>query len=157
MKTLITKKNLLNMALVSFLAGGSVIALASSDCKEERREHRMERMLKNLDLSDAQRQKIDALLDSLEDEQKEHKGQPKMREMRMIMQLNPDDPNYLEQVEKHAKGASEQMQAQIIHKAKTRQQIHAILDEEQKQTLKQRMEKKMKRMEKRYEHEEHDD
>jgi len=154
MNKVFSKTNLIGISLAVFLAGSTAQALAGSQCNDNEREHSMARVIEHLDLSEVQKQKVETILESLETEHGAKKGMPKMR---ALMQLNPEDADYLQQVEAHADAASEQMKAHILNMAKTRQQIHAILTEEQKQELKERMQKKMKRMEKRYENEREDD
>ena len=154
MSKVFSKTNLIGISLAVFLAGSTAQAMAGTHCKDNDREHSMARMIKHLDLSEVQKQKVDSILESHETERGVKKGMPKMR---VLMQLNPDDADYLEQVEAHADAASEQMKAHILTMAKTRQQIHAVLTEEQKQELKELMQKKMKRMGKRYEDEREDD
>lgn len=150
MKKIFSKSNLIGISLAMFLAGSSAMAVASPHGKDNDREHSMARVIKQLDLSDAQKQKVESILESVEAERGAKKNMPRMR---ALMQLNPEDANYLEQVDAHADAASKQMKAHILDMAKTRQQIYAILTEEQKQELKVLMQKKMKRMEKRYEDE----
>ena len=61
--------------------------------------------------------------------------------------MTVDFAPYLEKAEQHANQASEQMKQHIMNMAKSRQEIHAVLNDEQKQELKRLMDKKMKRME----------
>lgn len=147
MKKVFSKSNLIGISLAVFLAGSSAMAVASPHCKDNDREHSMARVIKHLDLSDAQKQKVETILESVEAERGTKKGMPKMR---ALMQFNPEDVDYLQQVEAHSNAASEQMKAHILTMAKTRQQIHAVLTEEQKQELKELMQKKTQWMEKKF-------
>lgn len=148
MKNVYSKSNILGISLAVILAGSSVAALAGPHCKDQEREHGLERMIKHLDLSDAQKAKVESIMASAEKDRSDKKGMPKMR---ALMSLNPDDADYLQQVEAQAESASKDMKAHIIKMAKVRQEINAVLTDEQKQEMKELMQKKMHRMEKNHE------
>ena len=148
MKKVFSKANLAAISVAVFLAGSSALVLAGPHCKENDREHGLEKMIRHLDLSNAQNERIEIILESVDRNRSAKKGMPKMR---ALMALNPEDTDYLQQVEAHADAASKDMKARILEMARVRQEIHAVLTDEQKQALKDLMHKKMKRMEKRYE------
>lgn len=144
MRNVFSKSNLLGISVALILAGSSITVIAGPHCKYHEREHGLERMIKHLDLNEAQAAKVEAILESVENERSNKKGMPKMR---ALMTLNPDDANYFQQVEAQADATSKDMKAHILKMAKVRQEIHALLTDEQKQKMRALMEKKMKRME----------
>ena len=154
MKKVFSKSNFIGFSLAFMLASSSTVALAGPHCKDHDREYGLERMIKHLDLTEAQETRIEAIMASVD---KEHSGKKGMPKMRGLMSLNPDDADYLEQVETQAEAASEEMKANILKMAKVRQEIHAVLTDQQKQELKERiqkkMQKKMQRMEREYDDE----
>jgi Spy/CpxP family protein refolding chaperone len=155
MKQLFNKTKLIGFALAAVLSGASAMTLAGPHCKDNDKQYPMERVLKKLDLSEAQQTELEAILAAARADRMANKAGPKMH---ALMHLDPEASDYLKQVEAHATTASENMKAKMLKMAKTRQQIHAILTDEQKQALKvlmekkaERMEKKAERMEKRFE------
>jgi len=70
---------------------------------------------------------------------------------KMMFNLNPEDPEYMAKVEAQADNMASQMKVRITEFAKVRQEVYAILTDEQKQEMKEMKEKRMKKMEKRWE------
>jgi Spy/CpxP family protein refolding chaperone len=148
MKQIFNKTNLIGLTLAAVLASTSAMTLAGPHCKDKDRQHPMERVLKKLDLSETQQAEVDAILAKAREDRSAKKDRSKMH---VMMQLDPEASDYLAQVEAHANAASERMKANMLKMAKTRQQIHAVLNEEQKAELKERMQKKMQHMQEKYE------
>ena len=67
------------------------------------------------------------------------------------MTLNPEDPEYMTKVETQADTMASHMKVRMVEFAKVRQEVYAILTDEQKQEMKEMMEKRMRKMEKRWE------
>lgn len=106
---------------------------------------RMEHMSDMLDMTDEQEAKLKEILKSAKEDKKANKTS--RREMRkQMMLLNPDDPDFMTKVEKHADTAATHMKEKILRSAKVRQDINAILTDEQKQKMQRLMEKRMKKM-----------
>lgn len=108
----------------------------------------LERMLDHIDLTDQQEEEIGEILKSVPSGKGHKKGFHMMREM---IELNPDDVDYLELANEKAEKAGQMMTQHIKAVAKARQDIYAILTEEQKQELQTMIERKMKKMAKRME------
>jgi len=145
---LFTKKKLLGLSLAMVIAGSAAVATAGPHYKEHGMNHKMERMLKRLDLSEEQEVQVEEILAPMKELRKERKGFPKMRAM---MSLDPDAADYTKQAEEQATSAAEKVKARILNMASVRQQVHAVLNEEQKAELKAMVSKKLKRMEERCE------
>lgn len=109
----------------------------------------LERMLDHIDLTDQQEFEIAEILKTLPEGKKHKKGFHMMRQM---IELNPDDSDYLDQANEKAEQAGEMMTKHIKAVAKARQDIYALLTEEQKEELEEVIARKMKRMAKRMEH-----
>jgi Spy/CpxP family protein refolding chaperone len=150
MKQIFNKTNLIGLTLAAVLASSSAVTLAGQHCKDKDKDgqHPMERVLKKLDLSETQQAQVDAILAKAREDRSAKKDRSKRH---VMMHLDPEASDYLEQAEAHANAASERMKAHMLKMAKTRQQIHAVLNEEQKAELKERMQKKMQRMQEKYE------
>ena len=105
--------------------------------------HPFEHLLDHIDLSDSQSEQIEAILSRNEGKEK---GKHRFDMMKEFAAMDPEDPDYLTKVEQKADEAAEKMKAHLVDMAKTRQEIYAILDAEQKQELDEVIERKMKRM-----------
>ncbi len=147
-KPLFTKKKLLSVSLAMVIAGSAAVATAGPHFKDHGMKHKMERMLKRLDLSEEQESQIDEILAPMKEAKRERRAFPKMRAM---MALDPEAEDYLQQAETHATTAGEQVKARILQMAIVRQNIHEVLNDEQKAELKAMVEKKLSHMEERYE------
>ncbi len=112
--------------------------------------HRMgnplEKMLDHIDLTDQQEAEIETIMNKFPREKAHKRGFGMIREMAL---LDPEDPDYLEAAEAKAQKAASMMAEHIMTMAKIRQEVHAILTEQQKQELRETLERKMERMAKR--------
>ena len=63
-----------------------------------------------------------------------------------FLELDPDSPDYQSQLQNLAEKRAEMVKARILMKGKTRQQIHSLLTDGQKQTLKEKKEKFKEKM-----------
>jgi len=106
----------------------------------------IEHLLDYIDLSDAQTQKIETIM--AESKPMKEPGH-RMEMMKGFMALNPDDPNYMADVESMSEAAAAHMKAKIISMAEMRKKIYAVLTESQKQELNTEISEKMAKMEKR--------
>lgn len=145
---LFTKKKLLSVSLAMVIAGSAAVATAGPHFKDHAMKHKIERMLKRLDLSEEQESQIDEILAPMKEARKERRGFPQMKAM---MALDPEAEDYLQQAETNATAASEQVKARILQMATVRKEIHEVLNDEQKAELKAMVEKKLSRMEERCE------
>ena len=116
---------------------------------------RMERLADKLDMSDEQEKQLKHILDTAKlraDQAGLGDKKTKRHDMRkMMMNISPDDPAYMTKVEAQADIMAAQMKVRIVEMAKVRQEVYAILTDEQKQEMKEMKSKRMKRMEKRWE------
>ena len=111
----------------------------------ERQYERMEHLSDMLDMTEEQEGQLKAILKSAKEDRKSTKVSRKQMRKEMML-MSPDDPEFMTKVEQQADVAAAQMKSKMISFAKTRQEIHAILTDEQKQKMKRMMEKRMKRM-----------
>ena len=110
---------------------------------------KFEHILEYVDLTDDQQEKADLILNELKQNtvnSKSHKG------TRLLMMLNPEDPDYLIKVNNHADELSVNMKAKIMQMATAKQALYEILDEEQKIKLSKKLERRMNKLEKRKTH-----
>lgn len=111
---------------------------------------RFEKLGDMLDLSDEQMDKVHTILNKAKEDIKSHKGD-RMKQRRAMMALNPDEADYLQKADKLAETQAAAMKQKMHKMALIYQQIHAVLSEEQKQKLERLKERKLKRMEKKWE------
>lgn len=160
MKTLTTKTRA-RMALVipTIIAAGLLtVGTVSADVDRygkdkrdcgERQYKKMEHLAEKLDMTNEQEAQLEQILKSAKEERKANKTNRRRMHLEM-MSINPDDPDYRASVEQHAETAAEHMKANILKNAEVRQQVYAILTDEQKQKMQRMKEKRMKKMEKRH-------
>lgn len=113
----------------------------------ERMDHRglkrFEKMADHLDFTDEQEAQLKTILEAA----KAELGEGGRREMMMqMMSLDPESGDYDAQVEEAAADIADKVKSKIVVMANVRKQIHALLTEEQKEELKEKMEKRMKRI-----------
>jgi len=106
----------------------------------------LERMLEHIDLTEQQEKQVEVILSTGKSESGFHKGFSMMRSM---IKLNPEDFDYMEKVEKQADLAANKVRDKIIAISQTRKDIYALLTDEQKQELNQKISRKLHRMDKR--------
>lgn len=115
----------------------------------EHHYERMEHLSDMLDMSDDQETQLKAILKNAKEQGKANKVS--RRGMRQaMMSISPDDPQFMTKVEEQADIAAANMKAKMLHFAQVRQDVYAILTEEQKQKMQRMIEKRMKKMERRW-------
>jgi len=103
------------------------------------------KMLKQLDLSDDQKSQIKSIFKS---SRQETASKERMSAKHELMRLDPAANDYDAQVAKLADQAAERARAIVLRAAETKTKIAAVLTDEQKAELKQKMqERHAKRME----------
>lgn len=103
----------------------------------------LERMLDHIDLTDQQELEIAEILKTLPEGKKHKKGFHMVRDM---IELNPDDSDFLDQANERAEQAGEMLTKRIKAVAKARKDIYLLLTPEQKQELKKVLKRKINRM-----------
>ena len=162
-KLLANRRNRIALIIPATIAAGLLtmgVANAESgwsgkgkhDRGAEQYEH-MERLADKLDMTDVQENQLKQILDKAK-ERADQAGlgdkKSKRYDMRKVMMsLSPEDPEYMTKVEAQADKMAAQMKVRIIESAKVRQEVYAILTDEQKQEMKEMKEKRMKKMAKR--------
>lgn len=106
----------------------------------------LERMLEHVDLTEQQEEQVEALLATVKNESGFRKGFPIMKSM---IELNPEDIDYMENVERQADLAANKVREKIIAISQARKDIYALLTYEQKQELNLVISRKLQRMDKR--------
>lgn len=147
-------KKILLMTMV--LLGVSGMAFAGGprddDCMMGKGYHhgKHERMLeRKLDLSDEQKASIQQIRDEYRDQMKSQMGDRGYRHG-AFMDLDPQDPNYQEQVQALARERAEAVEQKILLNAEKHAKIHAVLTEEQREELKALHEKRKEKFKERY-------
>jgi len=115
---------------------------------------KMEHLVDKLDMTDEQEEQLKQILDSAKERGKQAGlgNKVKRQEMRkMMFNLSPEDPEYITKVEAQADDMASHMKVRMVEFAKVRQEVYAILTDEQKQEMKEMKEKRMKKMTKRWE------
>src|SRR5690606_13147755 len=134
------KKQLL---IASMLLGLSGLAVAGGPHDGEGmgyhhglHEKRGERMYEMLDLSAEQRQSVQQIHEQYREQMR---SQMKDRGPRQgtFMDLDPEDPNYEQQVQALAKSHAEAAEQRILLGAEKHAKIYAVLTEEQREKLKE--------------------
>lgn len=109
----------------------------------------MEHILDHVDLSEAQETQVQSIFEKYRPERpKEHR----MNMMKRMIELSPEDAQYLQKSEALAEDAADKMKQHMLNMAKARQEIYELLDTEQRQELEALMAKKQRRMEKKMKH-----
>ena len=137
--------------MLPFLLGGMVASVGvmakPSGCdRGPHMEQRFERLIDRLDLNEEQEKKAEQILAQLKE------GKPDKqagKHSHKIMNLSPDDADYLEKVTEHANLKAAHISSNIIQMAIAKQSLYAILDEDQKEQMSDMAERRMKKMEKR--------
>ncbi len=154
-KLIANRKTRLALIVPVVAAGLFTIGAANADSdwsgkgKHDRGEHRyekMERLSDKLDMTDEQEVKLKQILKAAKADSKETKDSRKDMRKEM-MAMSPGDPQFIENVEKQADMAASHMKANMIAHAKVKQDVYAILTDEQKQKMQLMKEKRMKKKE----------
>ncbi len=122
------------MGILIMSVGVGALALEDGHHKKNREGFHV-MMAKHLDLTDKQQKEIKALTRN----QKEKRHHIKKQIKKGLMQLNPDDSNYEQQLEIFAEEKSVLIKEDIIRQGQTRAKIHAILTPEQRVKAKEIM------------------
>jgi len=110
----------------------------------------VERMQSELQLSDEQTRQIRAIFKTSREESKKQRSEH--RELRKsLMQLDPSSPDYMQQADQLARRQAEAVANKIRMRARTRQQIHAILTPEQREKARELRQQRMERLQERRE------
>ncbi len=104
---------------------------------------RMLQHLDHLDLNEAQEQEVKAIVKKHQDQAQTNK---KMELMKTMLELSPNDPDYLQQMTEHADQAAAEMRSMIVTMAQVRMEIYEVLTLEQEQEIERAIAKKIKRM-----------
>jgi len=149
------KSAIRNTFLVSAMAaalGMTAVAFAGPhDCgeragPEERLEKHLDRMSSHLDLSDAQRTEVEAVLKGSQAEMTVLRGQ--MHEgRRALHQLNPEQANYKAEAARLAGEQGDALASLIQLRATTRAAVHPVLTPEQREQMGEFMAKKRRHKE----------
>lgn len=111
-----------------------------------------EKMLeRHLDLSEEQKASIQQIREEYRTQMKNQKGDRGPRHGG-FMELDPQAPNYQEQVQALAKQRAEAVEQKILLNAEKHAKIHAVLTEEQREELKSLHEKRKEKFKERYKH-----
>ena len=130
--------------MLSIMVSGTVMAKPHD--RDGDMHGKLERLIENLDLSDDQQDKADSILGQL----KQYKGQKRAhKKAHYMMTLNPEEAGYLDKVNAHAEEVAANVKVKIIEMAKAKQALYQILDDEQKQKLAKKHERRLKKLEKR--------
>ncbi len=144
------------LLIATMLLGLSGIAFAGGphgDCMKgegfHHKHHRGEKMLeRKLDLTEEQQASIDQIRDQYREQMRDVRGDgPRYGE---FMDLDPNDPNYQEQVRAFAEERAEEVEQRILLNAEKHAKIHAVLTEEQREKLKELHEKRKQKFKERY-------
>jgi len=106
----------------------------------------LEKMLEHVDLTEQQEEQVEAILSKKKNDSVFHKEFSMMKSM---IELNPEDIDYTEKVEKQADLAANRLRDKIISISQVRKDIYAVLTNEQKQELNLVINRKLQRMDKR--------
>ena len=138
--------NVILPVILSVMMSGTVMAKPHDGDRCGHKHGKLERMIEHLDLNDEQQEKADAILSGLkQDKGKKHTH----KKAHFLMSLNPEESGYLNKVRMHADDVAEKVKAKIIQMAKAKQALYGILDDEQKQKLAKKNERRLKKLEKR--------
>lgn len=144
------------LLMTMMLLGVSGMAFAGGprddDCMMGKGYHhgKHERMLeRKLDLSDEQKASIQQIREEYRDRMKSQMGDRGHRHG-AFMDLDPQDPNYQEQVQALARERAEAVEQKILLSAEKHAKIHAVLTEEQREELKALHEKRKEKFKERY-------
>ena len=108
--------------------------------------YNLDRLDRVLDLSDSQR----AQLETLKEQGKQQRREAfKTKRKHNLMAMDPSSADYQTQVQALAEHNAEMAKERTLKMAEFRSQVHAILTPEQREILKQKMEKRRDKMEKR--------
>lgn len=144
MKKALKSKHVIAMTLVgTVLVSAAAISHAGPFGGHHNHHNPLEKMLDSVDLTDQQETEAQRILDALPAKPHQRGGM-----MKELLVLDPDDADYLDQAEKSARKAGEQVTERINAMAKARKDIYSILTPEQKAEIDKRIQKKLKRMEK---------
>lgn len=144
------------LLMTMMLLGVSGMAFAGGphddDCMKGKGYHhgKHERMLeRKLDLSEAQKASIQQIRDEYRDQMKGQKGE-RGHGYGGFMELDPQDPNYQEQVQTLARERADAVEQKILLNAEKHAKIYAVLTEEQREELKALHEKRKEKFKERY-------
>lgn len=141
-------------ALLAAGAAGTVMA-GSKDCKDhgskdfkgdrqEMNEHRMDRLAKHLALNEEQKAAIEKIF--AENHEKREGGMEDRKSYRKKMDsLDPDNADYVAQVEKLAMEKSGVMVQKMVDRAETKAKIYAVLTDEQEEKFEELKERRGKK------------
>ncbi len=145
----VKRKIILPLAGIFALVGMSTLAMAEGGNRDKgmrdgKRGDHIERMRDQLNLSDEQAEKIEALFKAKREEKEEHRQEH--REMHQaMMNLDPSSSTYDQQVEQLAEKQATAMVREIKERARMRKEIHAILTPEQREKAQKMFKKRMER------------
>ena len=106
----------------------------------------LEKMIDHIDLTDEQEEKVEAIIDRQRAQMDFRKG---FAIMKTMIELNPDEANYLEAANEQADLAAQKIKEKILATASARKEIYELLTFEQKDELNEVISRKVARMEKR--------
>ena len=106
----------------------------------------IERMIDHLDLTDSQEQQAEDILKNARSKTKDMM-EMKHHFFKKIISNNPDSSDYMAVAEAQAEEISKAVKTKVLLMAKVRQEVYAILTDEQKEALAKHAQKKLKRME----------
>lgn len=104
-------------------------------------EQRAAKMKEYLELTDEQAEAIKAI----REESQQKGGRPGREMMQALKELDPEDPDYMQQVEKLAEEQSDEIKSAIMAKAEARAKIHEVLTPEQREKMDQMHDKMQQR------------
>jgi len=148
----VNKKIVLTGVVLTLLISGSAIAFGGKN------QHRnpvnfLERVI---DLSDNQVEQIESIhaqqkaqFESQFPRTEGEKHHGKKRMIKAMMQLDPESADYQSKLEQLANEAAAQAKAKILLRGQAKQEIYAVLSDQQKAELRAKQEKIRKKMEKR--------
>ena len=94
-------------------------------------DHFLEKITEKLDLQTEQVSSIKGVIKQYKTEREERRH----HNMHGFLKLDPDNENYMEEVEKFAKEKAALVEAKIIRRAQMRVAIHGVLTAEQKEKI----------------------
>lgn len=144
------------LLMTMMLLGVSGMAFAGGphgdDCMKGKGHHhgKHEKMLeRHLDLSEEQKASIQQIRDEYRAQMKNQKDGHGPRHGG-FMELDPEDPNYQEQVQALARERADAVEQKILLNAEKHAKIYAVLTEEQREELKALHEKRKEKFKERY-------
>ncbi|VUD40946.1 hypothetical protein TDB9533_00386 [Thalassocella blandensis] len=143
----------MNRSIMAIAASVLILGSASAmACDGGKRDHRgggffnLEKLDRVLELTDAQKSQLEAIK---EQGKQDRRASMEDRHQKNMMSLDPSAADYQTQVQALADENAERAREKTMKMAEYRSQVYAVLTPEQRDLLKQKMEKRREKMQKR--------